>query len=148
MFRKGRGGRQREAVAVWSSRSSGRRVLVENPDGADLAAHAFVLREAGYDVATCRGAIPVEGKELSCPLIAGKACSLVEGADVVVTSCDLAGCRAILEAHSLLGSPPIVLEAPAPSLDRWNDVAGDALLLPFPVTSDSLREAVATLVSA
>ena len=39
----------------WPEQTGKPRVLIENPDGADLWAHAEVLREAGYDVATCAG---------------------------------------------------------------------------------------------
>jgi hypothetical protein len=39
----------------WPERDGRRRVLVENPDDAELWAHARVLLEAGYEVATCTG---------------------------------------------------------------------------------------------
>ena len=40
---------------TWPESSPKPRVLVENPDGAELWAHAEILRDAGYEVATCAG---------------------------------------------------------------------------------------------
>jgi hypothetical protein len=128
----------------WPPRSGATRVLIENPDRADLAAHAFVLEEAGYEVATCRGPGTDDAREPGCPLIAGASCPLVDGADVVVTSSDLGACRAVLAAHRAQGSPPVVFEAPEPARARWHDIAEGTLLLPLPVTATSLREAVAS----
>lgn len=39
----------------WPEQSGKSRVVIENPDRADLWAHAEVLREVGYDVAMCVG---------------------------------------------------------------------------------------------
>ena len=71
----------------WPEQSGKARVLIENPDRADLWAHAELLREAGYDVTTCVGLTaetehvpwfrrwadpqPMERQERTlCPLIA------------------------------------------------------------------------------
>lgn len=52
-------GRKKPPLAIhpgqWPEQTGKPRVLIENPDGADLWAHAEVLRKAGYDVATCVG---------------------------------------------------------------------------------------------
>jgi hypothetical protein len=57
------------------------RVLIEDPDlDAGLAA-AWALRKAGYTVAICRGPEPDE----YCPLVGPGDCTLVVGADVVVS---------------------------------------------------------------
>jgi hypothetical protein len=55
----------------WPAQTGKTRVLIENPDRADLWAHADVLRKAGYDVAMCSG--PTEAGEqqehATCPLL-------------------------------------------------------------------------------
>jgi hypothetical protein len=128
----------------WPARSGKSRVLVENPDRADLLAHADILRDAGYDVAVCSGPTVVEGERAcGCPLIDGQGCALVEGADTVVSTASLGQSHEILAALSATGTLPIVFEAPAPSFDQFRDVAGSATLLPQPVTDVSLRRAVA-----
>jgi hypothetical protein len=123
-------------------------VLVENPDGAYLSAQAAVLRAAGYEVATCVGPEEAGAAAVDCPLLAGRRCPLVDGADVVVSTSSLTGCREILAAMSASDCPPVVLEAPPPSFDRYRDVAGDAVLLPYPVTAGRLRGAVALAAAA
>ena len=128
----------------WPARSGKSRVLIENPDRADLLAHADILREAGYDVAICSGPTEAEGERAcSCPLLEGQGCSLVDGADAVVSTASLTHSHDILAALSATGSLPIVFEASGPDLDRFRDVAGSATLLPQPVTDVSLRRAVA-----
>ena len=69
----------------WHERRGRDRVLVENPDAAELWAYAETLRDAGYDVATCTGEHP-DGED-RCPLIETGRCGLVAGADVVVSTC-------------------------------------------------------------
>ena len=61
------------------------RVLLENPDRDAALAAVDVLRHAGYAVAVCPG--PDDAAD--CPVACGDGCSLVEGADVVVTSLGL-----------------------------------------------------------
>ena len=71
----------------WPARSGKARVLIENPDRADLWAHAELLRKAGYDVAMCGGPADEAGQERTvCPLVAQGHCPLVDGADVVVST--------------------------------------------------------------
>ena len=151
----------------WPGRSSRRRVLVENPDLADLWAHAEILREAGYDVATCTGpatgqsSVPmfqrgslavedaepmrVEGRTL-CPLVAEERCPLVEEADVVITTTALADGRGILAAHSSKGQAALVVEGTSSTLGRDSDVIGDATVIEQPVTQERLLAAVAEAI--
>jgi hypothetical protein len=126
----------------WHARLGKARVLVENPDRATLWAYAEVLREAGYDVATCAGEDHDEGTG-RCPLIESGHCGLVEGADVVVSTCSLGSSDAILAMLASKGSPPVVFEAPAPELGRYAEIAGDAKLIAMPVTEQKFLAAVA-----
>jgi hypothetical protein len=112
---------------TWPDSGGKPRVLVENPDGAELWAHAEVLREAGYEVATCAG--PAEPatwhqRPTQCPLVGEGRCPLAEGADVVVTTNDLRDGAEIIPA----------LDATVPAA---------VVLVEEPVTEQRLLEAVA-----
>ncbi len=129
--------------------ASGRRVLIENGDGAELWAQADVLRQAGYRVATCRGPTGddgwptgADGEVLRCPLLETGCCPLVEGADVVVSGCGVGRSEALLAALTAVAKN-VVFAAPAPTFDRYADVRGAAQLLPFPVTETMLLDTVA-----
>ena len=147
----------------WPERSPRPRVLIENPDAAEVWAHAEILREAGYDVATCtgpvagresvsmfqRGSLPIEDAlparapdRTVCPLVAGERCPLVEGADVVITTTALTDARGILAAHSYEGRAALVVEGTSGALTRHSDVIGDATVIQQPVTQEQLLAAV------
>lgn len=147
----------------WPERSGRPRVLVENPDGADLWAHADVLRDAGYDVATCAGPTgeterlsrfrrrylnwadpqPLERRERTvCPLVAEGRCPLVEGADVVISTTRLTDSREILARLSARTSPPLVVEGTSSDFERDRDVTGDAIEITLPVLPSQLVDAV------
>jgi hypothetical protein len=127
----------------WPEPSGNPRVLIENPDGADLWAHADVLREAGDDVAVCGGPTPAaEHQERTvCPLVENGHCPLVEGADVVVTTVQLTDSREILAKLSARRSP-LVVEGTSSELERDSDVTGDSVELTLPVLPEQLVEAV------
>ena len=125
----------------WEARSGRPRALVENPDAAQLWAYAETLREAGYDVLTCAGEHP-EGSD-RCPLIETGRCALVEGADVVVSTCSVGRGDRLLAVLGLTGSTPVVFEAPKPDFDRYAHLAENATLVPMPVTRRALLDAVA-----
>jgi hypothetical protein len=80
----------------WSSERGRGRVLIENQDGAELWAHAGALQEAGYDAVTCFGPSPKE--RVTCPLVTGEGCQLVETADVVISTTRLADGGEVLAA--------------------------------------------------
>jgi hypothetical protein len=123
----------------WPARSGKARVLIENPDRADLWAHADLLRKAGYDVAMCGG--PTDGDEQErtvCPLVAQGHCPLVDGADVVVSTTSLTDSR---EIHAMLraeAAPALVVEGTASELGR----EGNAVEIAFPVLPTDLVDAV------
>ncbi len=147
----------------WPEPSGRPRVLIENPDRADLWAHADLLREAGYDVATCGGptaetlTVPwfrrrhlhladspsSERRErLLCPLLAEGQCPLVEGADVVVSTTALTDSREILATLSARRSPALVVEGTSAHLARESEAIGDSVAIPLPVLPRQLVEAV------
>ena len=84
----------------WPAQTGKTRVLIENPDRADLWAHAAVLRDAGYEVAMCSGPASAgeQQEHTTCPLLTEGHCPLVEGADVVVSTTQLKNGREILAA--------------------------------------------------
>lgn len=124
----------------WEARRGRPRALVENPDAAQLWAYAETLREAGYDVATCTGEHP-EGQD-RCPLIETGHCGLVEGADVVVSTCSIQRGDRLLAVLGTKGSTPVVFEAPKPDFDRYAHLAENATLIATPVTERALLDAV------
>jgi hypothetical protein len=127
-------------VGDWDERRGRDRVLVENPDHAQLWAYAEVLRDAGYDVATCAGEHP-DGHD-RCPLLEQERCGLVSGADVVVSTCSMQRGDTLLGVLGSQGSTPIVFEAPQPDFERYANLAEDATLIPMPVTTQALLDAV------
>lgn len=84
------------APPIWEPRRGCARVLVENPDGAEVWAHTEALQEAGYDVATCFG--PSVRGRVVCPLVSEGNCTAVEEADVVITTTSLDDDRAVIAA--------------------------------------------------
>ncbi len=154
----------------WPDATGKRRVLIENPDGADLWAHAEILRGAGYDVALCHGpSKPVErmpwyrrrpgyfedAEQLQpdeertlCPLVVEGRCPLVEGADVVVSTTTMTESREILAALSSRDSLALVVEGPRAALERDRDVTGAATAIEFPVTEGRLLEAVESALAS
>lgn len=128
-------------VGDWEVRRGRPRALVENPDGAELWAYAETLREAGYDVATCTGEHP-DGSD-RCPLLETGHCALVEGADVVVSTCSIQRGDRLLAVLGSQGSTPVVFEAPAPDFERYAHLAENATLVATPVTAQALVHAVA-----
>ena len=149
---------------AWPESTGKPRVLIENRSSADLWGHAEILRRAGYDVALCHGpSKPVErapwyrrrrgfyadseqlqpGEERTlCPLVVAGRCSLVEGADVVVSTTELDESREVLAALNSIGSPALVVEGTRPHLERDRDAIGAATAIELPVTEKRLLSAV------
>jgi len=129
---------------AWPEQRGGTRVLVENPHEDYRSEHAQVLRDAGYEVATCSGPSETHG----CPLVEAGPCSLVEGADVVVSTTQLPDRLQILGRLTARERPVVVVEGTALHLSRDGDVLGNAQRLPFPVSSGELLGAVAAATEA
>jgi hypothetical protein len=89
-------------------------VLVEHPTHAQRRLATDVLRAEGYETASCAG--PEHG--VRCPLVEFGNCRVVEDADVVVTTADMADAERFLEAYHRAGRPALVVEAPADELER------------------------------
>jgi hypothetical protein len=147
----------------WPEHDGKPRVLIENPDRADLWAHADLLREAGYDVAICGGPVaevapgpwyrrlfsPTSVPEPSerrprvlCPLVTGGHCPLVEGADVVVSTTQLTDGGEILAALSARTDVALVVEGTSAELERETAAIGDSVEVTLPVLPQQLVEAV------
>lgn len=145
----------------WPEHGGKPRVLIENPDRADLWAHADLLRGAGYDVAICGGpvaeiapprwyrrliSVPAEPAErrqrVLCPLVTAGRCSLVDGADVVVSTTELTDGREILAALSARTSPVLVVEGTSAGLERDRAAIGDSVEIQLPVLPQQLLLAV------
>lgn len=168
---KGRTGPPVLHPGEWPDSTGKPRVLIENKDGADLWAHAEILRGAGYDVAMCHGPSkplghrpwyrrrlgsslkdpellqPDEERTL-CPLVVEGRCPLVEGADVVVSTTELPESRELLTALSSKGAPALVVEGPQSHLERESDVIGAATPIVLPVTEKRLLTAVESALAA
>jgi hypothetical protein len=134
----------------WPEQTGKPRVLIENPDRADLWAHADLLREAGYDVAMCGGPTAEtehvrwfrRGERTLCPLLAEGHCPLVEGADVVVSTTALIDGREILATLSARSSPTLLVEGTSSDLERERDAIGGSVEITLPVLPQQLVEAV------
>jgi len=147
----------------WPARSGRARVLIEHPDRAALWAEEQIMRDAGYDVAVCTGPIepferersfsirlrtfsdeeaPAGEKPEACPLLADGRCSLVEEADVVVSTTDLRQSRGILAALSRMRKPALVVESSRSVLEHSDHTMGSATVVEAPVTERHLLEAV------
>jgi hypothetical protein len=147
----------------WPEHGGKPRVLIENPDRADLWAHADLLREAGYDVTICGGPVAEiarapwyrrpfspssapDGAEprsrVLCPLATGGHCPLVEGADVVVSTTQLTDGREILAALSARSDVALVVEGTSADLEREAAAIGDSVAVTLPVLPQQLVEAV------
>jgi hypothetical protein len=127
---------------TWPEPSGKTRVLVEHPDAAVSAAYELILEDAGYEVATCAGPA-AHGEGVDCPLLSGGECSLVEGADVVVSTSSLPYSGDILAALSASEGAGVVFEAPQPFLESHAVELEDVTALPTPATDATLRIAVA-----
>lgn len=125
----------------WSTRDGRPRILVENPDESQLWAYAETLRDAGYEVATCTGEHP-DGHD-RCPLLEVGRCELVEGADVVVSTCSIQRGDTMLAVLAARGSTPVVFEANAPDFERLGSPAENVTVIATPVTEQTLLDAVA-----
>jgi hypothetical protein len=121
----------------WPERSGRARVLIEHPDGMALWTEAEALREAGYDVAVCKGPSEEAG---ACPLLAEGRCALADEADLVVTTPSLQDGRRIVAA---LAERPaaLVVEGPRNAL-ALGGYRVDGATVPYPLTTEALVAAV------
>ena len=144
---------------VWPDAGERQRVLIENPDRAELWAQARILQEAGYEVATCGG--PWEplggphhltgradgGRRTRCPLLELGHCPLAEGADLTISSTSLTDGAEIIAAHRSRRSAALIVEPSGPVDTEVDDVDG-TVFMRLPVTGETLRGAVRRVLAA
>jgi len=119
------------------------RVLVEHEDGAVQCAAERILREAGYDTATCGG--PTTFRRARCPVVTTGRCPLADDADVIVHALnpDRPRNADVLNAlRARYPEVPIVVEVPDPALGHLADLLAGCHTLRFPMTRQSLLQAV------
>jgi hypothetical protein len=115
----------RRGPGDWQARSGRARILLESPDGPETRARRDALVAAGFDVAGCAGPAPraperpADPSGSNCDLLACGGCSLVEGADVVVTAADLNESADIAAAVRDTGKAVVLVEAGSPAGDRF-----------------------------
>jgi hypothetical protein len=99
--------------ASWPDPPTSPRILLEAAPGERAEMLERTIRAQGYDVAVCGGPSVMEG---GCPLLRGEACSLADGADLIVHAleADESGI-AVLHAHAREHPPiPALMIVPSP----------------------------------
>ncbi|MCZ7531494.1 MAG: hypothetical protein M5U31_14865 [Acidimicrobiia bacterium] len=133
----------------WGSESGRPRVLLVIDDVTELDAVAEILADAGYDVATCEG--PDKSARKKCDLLASGTCALVERTDVVyygLRMTDADHREVVASLAQRFPDTPVILEAPAPTLERFADLVRGHHLVRFPATRDAVLEAVGSVLDA
>lgn len=136
-------GRRSVTGGDWAERGDRPRVLVENPDvGIGFALERF-LEDEGCEVLCCGG--PDALHRHRCSLVFDEDCALAAGADVIVHGLNpdrpehAEVLRALRARHP---DTPLVVEVPAPTAARHPGLLDGCVVVPFPATRDSLREAL------
>jgi hypothetical protein len=123
------------------------RVLVECPPGSSPLLIAAAIERHGYAVRTCEG----PDRRHPCALVEQGACSLVDGADVVVNLLNGPDpdARLVLDHLSRQRRPPeVVTELTQPEIDRlsatdeWTFRRDHVEILASPLTSEALLAAI------
>jgi hypothetical protein len=70
----------------------------------------------------------------------------LKGADVVVSTCSIARGDKLLAVLSGEESTPVVFEASKPDFERYDSATENLMLVPTPVTEQTLLDAVARAV--
>ncbi|HEX9681738.1 MAG TPA: hypothetical protein VGA13_01530 [Acidimicrobiales bacterium] len=124
-------------------------VLIEESDPAVRWAESELLKRDGYDVVTCAG--PDDLPRGVCPLVRDGHCDLAENADVIVHNLRqrLLGNRQVLDAlREHVPDTPVIVEATQPEMRDDPDRFAGTIVVRFPVSSSSLRSAVAGALDA
>jgi len=120
---------------------TGQRVLIEAADWALEKSLAHILQQAGYVTASCDG--PESG--VRCRLVAGGGCSGCREADVVVHTLrhsDLRNREVLLEIRKRFPDLPLIVEVPAPRVERYPDDFDGCIVIPQPMTEALLLSAL------
>jgi hypothetical protein len=121
------------------------RALIEHADPAVAFDYVSVLRRAGYSVAICPGPSGSPDSPERCALTTGEPCTLVDGADVVVSCLGVEARekRAVLESlRRHHPDKPLVVEIAAGDFDRYEDLLAGAHVIVSPVEGGELLAAV------
>jgi hypothetical protein len=144
-----RGRRRAWKPDTWAERTSSPRVLVEDPDGAVLAAAELFLRRDGFEFAGCAG--PHGEGRRGCPLAAGGECALAAGADVVYSnlSWDEPANRTVLTAlRERYPHTPVVVEASALDAERLHEQLADCGVVRTPSGRTRMLAAVRSALAS
>jgi hypothetical protein len=119
------------------------RVLVEIPDVPEGTVLWRELTGLGFEVSWCPGP---EGPPASwCPLMGGRACDLVDSADVVISSLgfDSSGCREVLaKIRSLHPGARVIVEVNETEAVTWASLVDGYQVIRRPVTAQALSDAI------
>ena len=121
------------------------RALVEHVDQAAALRYVSTLRRAGYAAAICHGPSDWPDQPERCVLTTGKPCSLVDGADVVVSGLGVGTeeRRKVLEAlRRYHPSKPLVVIVSMDELHRYGDLLDGVHVVVDPVEPAELLAAV------
>lgn len=130
-------------VPSWPVGQDRPRVLIEVQGGRSRLTPE--LRAAGYDVRGCAG--PSARPDHACPLLSGRRCPLVDGADVVVHALghDDPAAVALLDAHAASGTRRLVVDVRRG--DSLDDAPEGAVALATPTPAE-VRAAIEALLGA
>jgi len=120
----------------------GKRVLIESGDWAQQETLARILQRAGYDTAVCDGP---EVSDTRCNLVDEGECSGCRGADVIVHALrhsDPRNREVLLEIQTRFPHVPLIVEVPGPRVDRYPEDFDGCIVIPQPMTSDRLLDAI------
>lgn len=123
------------------------RVLIEAAEWGRRASFSSFLRQHGFAAIACPGP---EGCDERCSLAAGHGCAAAEQADVVVhalQSADLRNREALQALRHRLPGTPVVVEVPAPVVERRPDDYAGCIVVDTPMSNDELLEAVETALA-
>ena len=129
-------------MPIWAAEESGPRVLIEATDFAKQAAFANILKDRGYSVQTCGGP---EATDDRCPLVESDHCDGAARADLVVHSMrqhDPRNREVLQKILERFPETPVVVEAPAPLVERRPDDYAGCTVVFQPMTRATLLDAV------
>ena len=127
----------------WRSANDRTRVLIEHHDSTIAVAVGNLLVAEGYEVSTCGG--PHDQPHHGCPLAQGGDCDRAVDADVVVFGLNIADeeDRAVLLAwRDRHAEIPVVVELPISRVPLYEDALEGCIVLPRPMTRETLLDAV------
>lgn len=126
----------------WSASDTGPRVLIESCDFVKRDVLTQVLHRNGYSVRACGGP---EAMDAKCALVDRGECEGAGGADVIVHSMrhsDERNREVLRELRAQHPDTPIVVEVPRPVVDQYPDDFERCRVVPQPMTSNALLEAL------